>query len=531
MNSKLESESLGMEPRSVPREAVGVALIEATDITKAFAGVNALHSASLKLSHGQILGIVGENGAGKSTLMKVLAGIHPRGTYAGSFNLEGQECQFASVKEARNAGIVLIPQELSIAPNLSIAENMFAGDLPQTGGFVNEPELAARAAKWLEFFEIEVSGFEPASVLSPSQQRLAMMAGALSRNAKVLILDEPTASLSEGETVILFQHLRRLSKDKIGIVFISHRLDDIEQVCDQVIIMRNGKIVKSLSREDFDREEIVSSMIGRSLTAIKRSSVTNKSSQEIFSAESVMVHDPIDNARYRVENFSMTTKQGEIVGLFGLVGAGRTEFARAVFGTWPGKVSGEFKVGGNRFVPSSPKHAVKNGIGFLTEDRKQTGIFTGLSLTWNVDSASLKLVSKLGFISQVPDKVRTRNLMEQLDVRAQSSDQNIETLSGGNQQKILLGRWLATSPKLLILDEPTAGVDVGAREEIYQRVEALASSGCSILVISSDLDEISRLCNRTYVISGGRLTGEFEHNVSRQDLMAAATKRLRVATN
>jgi ABC-type sugar transport system ATPase subunit len=358
-----------------------------------------------------------------------------------------------------------------------------------------------------------------------------MMAGALSRNAKVLILDEPTASLSEGETVILFQHLRRLSKDKIGIVFISHRLDDIEQVCDEVIIMRNGKIIKSLSRESFNREEIVSYMIGRSLTTRQKKSIPKISSHMIFSAERVMVHDPNDEARYRVENFSITAMKGEIVGLFGLVGAGRTEFARAVFGTWPGKVTGEFKIAGKKFVPNSPKHAVKNGIGFLTEDRKQTGIFTGLSLTWNLDSASLKLVSKLGFISEVPDKVRTRNLMEQLDVRAQSSDQNIETLSGGNQQKVLLGRWLATSPKLLLLDEPTAGVDVGAREEIYQRVEELAWSGCSILVISSDLDEISRLCNRTYVLSGGRLTGEFDHNVSRQDLMAAATKSLRVATN
>lgn len=501
----------------------GEVLLDAHSITKSFGGVVALGEASFQLRAGQVLGVVGENGAGKSTLMKVLAGVYPKGTYSGSFRLSDSACEFSTVKEARDAGIVLIPQELHIAPNLPIAENMFAGDLPSRFGFVSWAQLASQSREWLSFFDLDVEGNEAAKVLSPSQQRLAIIAGALSRNAKVLILDEPTASLSQGESQLLFQHLERLAREGIGVLFISHRLDDIEAVCHDLIVMRNGRIVQTLARASFDRKKIIAAMIGKEHHAESQKSPTSRTHNEAFTAEKVCLTEPGDPTRLRLKDVSLEVDEGEIVGLFGLVGAGRTELAQGVFGTSRGVLSGDLRLGKQVYRPQSPKHAVSSGIGLLTEDRKQTGIFPGHSVKSNLTSASLGKLSRFGFIPSFRETQTAEELVEQLRVKASSTEQHIEKLSGGNQQKVLLGRWLETKPLFLMLDEPTAGVDVGAREEIYQRIEDLAKSGCGVLVISSDLDEIARLCTRTYVMFDGRITGEFFSPVSKSELMAAAT--------
>lgn len=498
-------------------------LLQVEGAGKSFGGAVALKDVSFTLEMGRALGIVGENGAGKSTLMKILAGVYPHGTYEGTFSLRGELLKFRNVQEARDAGIVLIPQELHIAPDLSIAENMFAGALPARRGVVDNHELQGRARTWLSFFNLEIDPFLPASVLSPSEQRLVLIAGALSQKARLLILDEPTASLSEGESQKLFAHVAKLRNEGIGILFISHRLDDISQVCDEVLVMRNGAAVAYFSERNAPRNEIVTAMIGRSQAELE-SRVPKPSHGKVqLRVSSLSVGDPIDKERLRVDGVSFDVHAGEIVGLFGLVGAGRTEIVRSLFGTWPGSVTGTIAIEGSPYAPKDARHAIRSGVALLTEDRKQTGIFPGHSLTSNFDAADPGGVSRFGFISEVLDSDRARRLMERLDVRARSASQHIDTLSGGNQQKVLLGRWLAVNPKVLLLDEPTAGVDVGAREEIYQQIEALAESGCGVLLVSSDLDEVLRMCDRTHVMYKGRITATIEGRPTRHELMSAAT--------
>lgn len=498
-------------------------LLQVEGAGKTFGGAVALGDVSFMLDIGHALGIVGENGAGKSTLMKILAGVYPHGTYEGTFSLRGEELKFRNVQEARDAGIVLIPQELHIAPELSIAENMFAGALPSRRGMVDSHALENRARTWLSFFGLEIDPFLPASILSPSEQRLVLIAGALSQKARVLILDEPTASLSDGESQKLFAHVAKLRDEGIGILFISHRLDDIAQVCDQVLVMRNGRAVAFFPQRDAPRNDIVTAMIGRSQSDLQSREPRPADGEVKLEVSALSVGDPIDKSRLRVDEVSFTVRAGEIVGLFGLVGAGRTEIVRSLFGAWPGSVSGTVTIDGSPYTPSNPRHAIKSGIALLTEDRKQTGIFPGHSLTSNFDAADPAGVSRFGFVSEVLDSDRSRQLMDRLDVRARSAFQHIDTLSGGNQQKVLLGRWLAIAPKILLLDEPTAGVDVGAREEIYQQIEALAAEGCGVLLVSSDLDEVLRMCDRTHVMYKGRISATIDGRPTRHALMSAAT--------
>lgn len=499
-------------------------LLRGIGLGKKFGGVTVLKDVELNLSDGKILGVVGENGAGKSTLMKILSGVYKHGSYEGDFWINGELCKFDSVAEAKAAGISLIPQELHIAPELTAAENMFAGDLPSRLGVVMRDALERAADDWLQFFSLPFQAGDVANSLSPSQQRLAIIAGALSRDAKVLILDEPTAALSEGESEILFGHLRRLRDRGIGIIFISHRLDDIEAVCDEIMVLRNGERAGSLERAAFKRSAIVKLMIGDKEGIYDPHPGAKNTQPEVFTVRNLTLKYR-GSERSRVSDVSFSVRRGEIVGLFGLVGAGRTEIAKALFGIWSGETEGELFVSGEKYFPNKPGKAVKSGIGFLTEDRKQTGIFPGHSLKSNLTAASISKVSRYGFLMDERESNRTRDLMATLDVRADSEFQAIDTLSGGNQQKVLLGRWLATNPLFLVLDEPTAGVDIGGRGEIYSQIKKLAEQGCAILVISSDLDEIRHLCSRILVLHEGQHSGEFNSPVDRHQLMSSAMGR------
>lgn len=503
--------------------SAGPPLLEVRGATKAFGGAKALDDVSFVLHAGVALGVVGENGAGKSTLMKILAGIHPAGSYGGRIVFAGEEVRFRSVQEARSAGIILIPQELHIAPELSIAENMFAGVLPSRFGWVDSGRLRDEAHRWLQFFGLDLDPTLSASLLSPSEQRLVLIAGALSQRARVLILDEPTASLSDGEAQKLFAHVKRLREQGIGILFISHRLDDIAQVCDEVLVMRNGRSVAFFPERDAPRSEIVEAMIGRAPEEITRDVDPSRFGDVRLEIAGMQVGDPWNPSRLRVKELSLSVRAGEIVGLFGLVGSGRTELVKSLFGVWPGRVQGTFVLDARPYTPKNPRHAISSGLALLTEDRKQTGIFPEHSLLSNFDAASIGSVSRYGFLNSHLDLERATGLMKRLDVRARSVLQPIETLSGGNQQKVLLGRWLASEPKVLLLDEPTVGVDVGAREEIYQQIEMLAEAGCAVLLVSSDLDEVLRTCDRTHVMYKGRITATIDGRPTRHELMSAAT--------
>lgn len=497
-----------------------------SNVTKSFGGVAAVKDVSLTVEPGETLALLGENGAGKSTLMKVVAGVYPHGSYGGEISIGDNATRFHSVREAERGGVVLVPQELQIAPNLSIAENMFMGTLPKRFGVVDRAALANRAASLLKFFDLDADPSQPASKFSASEQRLMMISAALGKSAaRVLILDEPTASLTEGEAEHLFTKMEQVRRAGVVTVYISHRLDEIEKVCDRAAVMRNGALVHVSPTVKGKRAEFVRAMIGHDPNhETSRKAATPGASK--LSIRDLRVGSKHGSGRDNVSSVSMDVRAGEIVGLFGLVGAGRTELAKAVFGCWPGKVSGEVTIGDRKGRPSNPREAIERRLALLTEDRKHSGCIDGQSGMYNMSAASLSGVTRLKVIDRKREEERNLELARKLDLRPLRLDLPIQGYSGGNQQKILLARWLATDPEVLIVDEPTQGVDIGARFEIYKLLRELAQAGKAILLISSDLEEIIGESDRILVMYKGRITGTFHRDATRHQLMAAATGHL-----
>ncbi len=497
-------------------------VLEMRRVSKSYPGVQAVSDVDLRVRRGETVAVIGENGAGKSTLMKIISGVIPGAEFDGEMLVEGRLRHFRGVRDAEAAGVVLVPQELYIAPNLSIADNMFVGMLPGRWGFVDEARLRAMARERLAFFGITASPDAPAGTLSPSEQRLVTIAAALSKSAKLLILDEPTAALTDGEARHLFARMRQIHEQGVGCLYITHRLDEIEHVADRVMVMRNGRVVANFDTARGNRAEIVHAMIGREPERMPDRRVDARAAP-ILTVNDLRVHDAHGGGRMRVDGASLTLHRGEILGLFGLVGAGRTELARAVFGAWPGKVEGRVQVDGTEGLPRNPREAIARGIGMLTENRKQTGLMGGQSVLTNISAASLADIAGRLFIDGPRERARDLALARKLDVRPLSLTAPVDAYSGGNQQKVLLARWLATGPRVLILDEPTFGVDVGARFELYRLIRALADDGRGVLLISSDLAEVTDECDRILVMYKGRITGEFGRDAARHTLMAAAT--------
>jgi ABC-type sugar transport system ATPase subunit len=499
-------------------------LLKVTGVTKKFGGVKAVNDVSLSFPAGTVTALVGENGAGKSTLMNIIAGIHPSGSFEGTLELVGETAEFSTIRDAEHAGVVLVPQELRIAPELSLAENMFVGHLPRKSPFVDSEKLYEDAQAWLKFFDVRLDPHHPAGLLSPSEQRLATIAAALSRKAKLLILDEPTAAITDGESARLFAFVRQLRDQGIGIVVITHRLDEVEQVADRVLVMRNGALVDELDQVAGNRARIVNSMIGRDLqkTASREVSPAVASAPPALRVRDLVVHDATIQDKIRVDGVSFDLRAGEILGIYGLVGAGRTEMARAIFGSWPGRAEGE--VNGSKDLPRSPRHAMRAGLAMVTEDRKSTGLITGHSVGVNMSAATVSKLTRSGiYLDSEGETDRNTDLVRRLDIRPARLDLPIESLSGGNQQKVLLARAIATNPKVLILDEPTLGVDIGARFEIYRLIREMAAQGVGVLLISSDVEEVAAECDRVLVMYKGRFASEHHGETSHHDLVASAT--------
>ena len=523
---------MGSEPLTRGAEAApGVArpgsVLSLRQISKSFPGVQAVVNVDLVVRPGETVGVVGENGAGKSTLMKIVSGVYAAGSYDGELAIEETPRRFRGVRDAEEAGVVLVPQELYVAPGLSVAENMFMNRLPGRFGFLDSEKLREMTNERLHFFDIDVEPDAPVDLLSPPEQRLVTIASALSKLAKLVILDEPTAALTESEANRLYAHIRKVCSEGVGCLYISHRLDEIELIADRVVVMRNGRIAARFDEAAGKHREIVRAMIGRDPeSSPARSGVAH--TRQILTVEKLSLWDPHNPSRVRVDEVSFSLRQGEVVGLFGLVGAGRTELARAIFGVWPGAVEGAVRIGGREVRPSSPREAIAAGVGMLTENRKQTGLMEGQSVTFNVSAASIDAVSGALFIDRCKEATRNGEMVQSLDIRPPDLDAPVDFLSGGNQQKVLLARWLATNPQVLILDEPTLGVDVGARFELYRLIRQLADGGCAILMISSDLNEVTDECDRILTMYKGRITGEFERGAARVEIMAAATGEGRV---
>jgi ribose transport system ATP-binding protein len=492
------------------------ALVELSGIHKGFPGVRALHDVHFELLAGEVHALMGENGAGKSTLMKILSGVYRRD--AGEVRLDGRPVDIASPGEAQKLGIAMIHQELALMRDLTAAQNIFIGREPRKGLLLDEPALNAEAAAIFKSMNLSLDPRVSVGSLSIAKQQMVEIAKALSYRSRILIMDEPTAALTDSEIVELFAIITRLKADGVGIIYISHKMDEIKRISDRVTVMRDGEYVGTVPAADTPIETIISMMVGRKLTD-EALVIPDTSNAEV----ALEVRGLRRGKEIRDVGFSV--RKGEILGLAGLMGAGRTEVARAIFGADPVE-AGEVFVHGRKVDIHRPQDAVRAGIGYLSEDRKQFGLATGLDVRNNIALASLSRFTGIGGVLREAEMRQVATgYIKQLAIKTPSDTQEARLLSGGNQQKVVIAKWLLRDCEILIFDEPTRGIDVGAKSEIYKLLNALAAEGKAIIVISSELPEILRLSHRIAVMCEGRLTGILPGGASQEDIMRLATQR------
>ncbi len=498
-------------------------LLEMRSISKRFPGVLALDRVSFDLRAGEIHALCGENGAGKSTLMKVVGGVYPHGTYDGNIEVNGEVRRFSGVRAAESAGIAVVHQELSLIPEFSIAENIYLGREPRRLGIIQTEELYSLAHRVLGDLHLELEPHTPVGYLGIGQQHLVEIAKALARDARILILDEPTAALTDSEAEVLFRILGRLRENGAGIVYISHKLGEVFRLADRVTVLRDGRSVSTDAAAAIDAKTVIARMVGRDVAEIfpeRRA----QASEVVFEARGVTVEDPNVRGKVLVNDVSFSVRRGEVLGVAGLVGAGRSELMMAVFGAHPGRKRGEFAIGGVPIRIDRPVDAIRHGIGFVTEDRKRYGLLMDQAIVSNLSLAALPQISGPLITDEDAETAVAERSMRELRIKAQSVLTPVGTLSGGNQQKVVFAKWLVTNPKVLLLDEPTRGIDVGAKQEIYAQIHRLAAEGIAIVLVSSELPEILGLSDRIIVLSEGRLTGEFRRaEATAETVMAAAT--------
>ena len=509
MSSAVEGHP-GSSPAAGSHDADGHTILEMVDITKTFPGVKALSNVNMTVRRGEVHAICGENGAGKSTLMKVLSGVYPHGSYEGLIRFEGRPVEYKSIRDSERDGIVIIHQELALIPFLSIAENIFLGNERAKSGVVNWHATNAEAAKLLARVGLSESPDTKVVDIGVGKQQLVEIAKALSKNVKLLILDEPTAALNDDDSAHLLDLLRSLQGQGITAIIISHKLNEIAAIADTTTIIRDGQTIEALDMRSgqVTEERIIRGMVGRSLDN-RFPDHTPTVGEEIFRLEDWTVHHPIDSSRVVVDRANLTVRRGEIVGVAGLMGAGRTELAMSVFGrTYGTKISGKVFVNGKEVRIHSVTDAIKAGLAYASEDRKRYGLNLIDDIKHNTTAAALAKIAKWGVVDQAGEYKIAESYRRKLNTKAPTVDATTGKLSGGNQQKVVLGKWMFTDPEVLILDEPTRGIDVGAKYEIYGHINALADSGKGVLVISSELPELLGICDRIYALSQGRITGE-----------------------
>lgn len=471
-------------------------VLEMENISKEFPGVKALDSVNLKIKPGSVHALMGENGAGKSTLMKCLFGIYIRDT--GTIKLEGKEIQFSSSKDALENGVSMVHQELNQVVQRNVMDNIWLGRYPTRNGFVDERKMYNDTLKIFEELEINVNPKEKVQNLSVSQMQMLEIAKAVSYNSKVLILDEPTSSLTENEVKHLFKIVKKLQKQGIGIVYISHKMEEIKAICDEITILRDGKWITTRSVSDLSTDDIINLMVGRELT--------NRFPKKDNTPKGVILKVENFNNKH-VKDINFELRKGEILGIAGLVGAKRTELVETIFGVFS-KDSGKLVLNGKEIEIREPKDAIKNGIALITEDRRKTGIFSMLNISFNSILANVKSYkSKIGLLNNKKLSNETQWVIDSMKVKTPSQKTNIGNLSGGNQQKVIIGRWLLTNPEVLLMDEPTRGIDVGAKYEIYQLMINLAKNDKGVIMISSEMPELLGVTDRILVMSNGRVAG------------------------
>lgn len=496
---------------------MGKVLISMKGISKAFAGVPALKQAQLELKAGEVHALMGENGAGKSTLMKILTGIYSKD--GGSIEFEGRAAEYKNPKEAQLAGIVIVHQELNMMNHLTVAQNLFIGREAMEGIFIKDSEMNKQARALFDKLNIDINPKETMGNLTVGRQQMVEIAKAISSNAKVIVFDEPTAALTETEINELFKIIGDLRSKGIGIVYISHRMDEINRITDRVTVMRDGEYVGTLITKDSTKSDIINMMVGRVIyEEPKQKSNVKKGAEVVLKAEHI-------SAGRMVKDVSFELKKGEILGFSGLMGAGRTELARAIFGADP-MDCGEVYIHGQKVTIKTPQDAVEHGIGYLSEDRKRFGIIVEKTVADNSVMASLENFSKGFFVDDAKVKKESQKYVEMLKTKTPSVEQYVVNLSGGNQQKVVIAKWLIRNSEILIFDEPTRGIDVGAKSEIYTLMNELVKQGKSIIMISSELTEILRMSDRIIVMCEGRKTGELPiEEATQEKIMYYATLR------
>ncbi len=498
-------------------------LLEMNHVTKRFPGVVALKDVTFKVKQATIHGLVGENGAGKTTLMKILAGTYPHGTYEGELRLNGQVLELHSSADALNAGIGVVPQEISVIEQLTVAENIVVGRWNGGGAIVSMSQIRKTVADFLASYRISLDPRAPVSRLTAAQKQLVMIARALYRRPSVLILDEPTSSLALHEINNLFESLEELRKKGVTCVFITHKLAEIFQVTDHTTVLRDGEVTGEFDRANYNEMDVIMAMVGRKIEQLYASRQSEIGSEEVLRVEHLTVPHPTIANRNVVDDVSFSLRKGEILGLAGLVGSGRSEVANAIIGRL--KCSGAVYVNGQRVHIHSPADAKGVGIALITEDRKRDGLLPNLEIRPNITLNSLRLFSTHGLLSAPREKKIASDYVAKLDIKTPSIEQMAVNLSGGNQQKVILARVLMANPQILIMDEPTKGVDIGAKNEIYKLMFELVKSGISIIMISSELPELLAMCDRFIVLAEGKVADEFPRaEASEYRVMLAATQ-------
>ena len=496
-------------------------ILEMRSITKIFPGVRALDDVSLTVERGHIHAICGENGAGKSTLMKVLSGVYPAGTYDGDIVYEGEVVAFKNLRDSEAKGIVIIHQELALSPHLSIAENIFLNNEIKRFGLIDWNKTGQEAQKLIARVGLRESPDTKIKEIGVGKQQLVEIAKALSKRVKLLILDEPTAALNDEDSAHLLDLLRHLKGQGITCIIISHKLNEIASIADKTTIIRDGKVIETLDMAGgkVDQERIIKGMVGREMEN-RYPQHTATIGEEILRVENWTAHHPEETSRVVVDNVNIKVHRGEIVGLAGIMGAGRTELARSIFGhSWGSRISGKVFINGKEAKVSTIRDAIDSGIAYATEDRKRYGLNLIDDIKRNISMASLKDFLKRGLVDDNREFVVASEYRESMNIKAPSVNSVVGKLSGGNQQKVVLSQWINTKPEVLILDEPTRGIDVGAKYEIYTIIQNLADTGKGVIVISSELPELLGICDRVYAISEGRITGEVEKKDFKPELL------------
>jgi D-xylose transport system ATP-binding protein len=495
-------------------------ILEMQNVTKEFPGVKALDNVNLQVMPGHIHGLVGENGAGKSTLMKILSGVYSKGTYMGEIRIDGTPVAFKSIRDSEKAGISIIYQELMMVPELSIAENIFLG---RYGNVINWDKVNSEAKKWMEQVGLDENPSTLVKDIGIGKQQLVEIAKALSLNAKLLILDEPTAALTEKEVSHLLEKLREIKNNGVTCIYISHKLEEVLAICDEVTILRDGVTVSSHQIDELDEKKMISKMVGRDFSNRFPQKVECAQGEVAFEVRNINLIHYDNSDKYILRDISFNVKKGEIVGIAGLMGAGRTELVNSLFGDFKGRLTGEIFVADKKVRIKSPQDAIDNGLGLVTEDRKLNGLNLIDTIENNITMASLGRFCRLGVINKNKAIKSCDEISKRIRIKATSLETLAMNLSGGNQQKVVLAKWLMVCPSVLIIDEPTRGIDVGAKYEIYTLMNELKQQGIAIIMVSSELPEIIGMSDRILVLKEGRLTGEFyNQDISEELIMERA---------